>query len=182
MWAVLHDSFPQSTVWKGREVPLCRNLTDKTSARPSQPTPTLPLTAWPPDVRWRGMYFSSAVKSRNPSFVRRETAEQSQWRDILQPPPPDRLLQTVKGTKHMEGGRNDHSREQPEETGRLNVLWCLGWDPGTEQWQQGKTEETWRKGLSDNNVLLWSYSRDKCVLLPWELSDEAPGGRGYGNY
>lgn len=49
------------------------------------------------------------------------------------PPTPDCLLQTVKGTKHMESGRNDHSGEQPEETGRLNVLWCLGWDPGTKQ-------------------------------------------------
>lgn len=48
--------------------------------------------------------------------------------------PPDCLPQTSGVTKTMESGRNDHSGEQPEETGCLNVLWYLEQDPETEQW------------------------------------------------
>lgn len=42
------------------------------------------------------------------------------------------LLIIVKIIKTRESLRHCHSQEEPKETWWLNIMWCLGWDPGTE--------------------------------------------------
>ena len=85
--AVLHDSCPKSPAWKGKRVARYRSRGDRTSARPSQPTPVVTAstdsTASGRDVTRKTLHLCGGG-AHNPSLVRRKTSPSGE--DVLQNP------------------------------------------------------------------------------------------------
>ena len=77
------------------------------------------------------------------------------------------LLKTVKVIKNKENLRTSHREEMPKETWWLNVMWYLGWDPGTEEGSEVKTKESWIN--FNKNVLNCFINCSKCTMLMWDI-------------
>ena len=60
-------------------------------------------------------------------------------------------LKTVQVVKNKESLRNLYSQVEPKKTWQLYIVWCVGWDPGTEKKdirlkkkkKKKKTKEIW---------------------------------------
>ena len=63
----------------------------------------------------------------------RKISEKYQLRDILQTISPIRLKPVKVITKQGKSEKLTAKRSLRIHTGLLNVLWCPGWDPGTEK-------------------------------------------------
>ena len=63
--------------------------------------------------------------------------------------------------KKLSQSENCHSQEEPKETGKLNVIWYLGCDPGSKQGEQFKNQGNQNKlsTLGNNNDVLNAASQ-----------------------